>query len=99
MRLGLFMMPVHPADLGSDSYEQDVALSLLENQGQLLEEVAAALGRIEKSTYGNCEDCGRDIGIERLHVLPFTQLCVQCSQRQPSGMAVTASEIPVSQRK
>jgi len=71
--------PVHPADLGSDSYEQDVALSLLENQEHQLEEVAAALERIRQGTFGTCEGCGSEIGMERLRALPFTRHCVPCS--------------------
>ena len=76
--------PVHPADLASDNYEQGVALSLLENQEQRLEEVAAALERIHQGAFGRCEGCGRDISIERLKVLPFTRHCVRCSEQAQS---------------
>jgi DnaK suppressor protein len=76
--------PVHPADLASDNYEQDVALSLLENQEHRLEEVADALERIRQGTFGRCEGCGRDISIERLKVLPFTRHCVRCSEQAQS---------------
>jgi RNA polymerase-binding transcription factor DksA len=73
--------PVHPADLGSDNYQQDVALSLLESQEHMLEEVAAALDRIEMGTFGSCESCGQPISQERLKALAFTRHCLLCSQK------------------
>lgn len=76
--------PVHPADLGSDSYEHDVALSLLENQEHQLEEVAAALQRIRQGTFGTCEACASEIGVPRLEALPFTRHCVRCSAQLQS---------------
>ena len=44
---GLSDVPVHPADLGTDNFEEELALSLLENEEQLLEEVVDALARID----------------------------------------------------
>jgi len=74
--------PMHLADLGSDNYEQEVALSLLENREQTLEEVAAALARIEQGTFGRCEECGREISKERLQAIPFTRLCIRCAREE-----------------
>ena len=73
---------MHLADLGSDNYEQEVALSLLENREQTLEEVAAALARIEQGTFGRCEECGREISKERLQAIPFTRLCIRCAREE-----------------
>ncbi len=79
--------PVHLADLGSDSYEQGVALSLLENREQTLEEVAAALRRIEQGTFGRCEECGKEISRERLKAIPFTRLCIGCAREEETPAA------------
>jgi RNA polymerase-binding transcription factor DksA len=73
--------PVHLADLGSDAYEQEVSVSLLQNQDQTLQEIAAALTRLEQGTYGRCEECGKDISKERLQAVPYTRLCVTCARR------------------
>jgi DnaK suppressor protein len=73
--------PVHQADLGTDAFEQEVAINLLENEGQRLEEIAGALRRIKAGTYGCCDNCGKDIPRERLDALPFTALCVDCASK------------------
>jgi RNA polymerase-binding transcription factor DksA len=80
-RGNLSNMPLHLADLGSDTYEQEVALSLLENEEQRLEEVAAALDRIDRGTFGRCEACQKEIGKERLRAIPFTRYCIACARR------------------
>ena len=72
---------VKGADLGSDNFEQEVSLSLLENEGQLLERVSAALARIDQGTFGRCQECGRDISRERLDAVPYTPYCIQCAAR------------------
>ena len=52
--------PVHLADLASDSFEQEVAISLLETEEQMLEQIAAAFERIANGTFGRCEECRRE---------------------------------------
>jgi RNA polymerase-binding transcription factor DksA len=68
------------ADLGTDSFEQEFTLGLLENDEQKLKEIDAALGRIEQGTFGRCEECGKDLSKERLEALPYTRYCVQCAR-------------------
>ena len=72
--------PLHMADLGTDNYEQEFTLGLLQNQEQALEEIAAALGRIEQGTFGQCEGCGQAIPKGRLHALPYARYCVGCAR-------------------
>jgi RNA polymerase-binding protein DksA len=74
-------VPLHLADLGSDTYERELSLSLLQNEEQTLEEVAAALQRIEQGSYGRCENCGKEIGRERLKAVPFARLCIDCARQ------------------
>jgi len=74
-------VPMHPADLGTDSYEHEVALGLLENERNLLGHIAGALDRLEQGTYGRCVECGQEIGRERLRALPYTPSCVGCAGR------------------
>jgi DnaK suppressor protein len=72
-------VPLHMADLGT--YEREFTLGLLENQEEILEEIAAALGRIEQGTFGHCEGCRKAIPKDRLHALPYARYCVKCAQR------------------
>src|SRR5438270_5442114 len=71
--------PYHLADLSNDTMEHEVAVGLLENQSQLLEQIAAALDRIDAGTYGQCQECGKQIPAERLEAIPYTPYCVQCA--------------------
>ncbi|SRR5579875_475654 len=73
-------VPMHMADLGTDTFEQEMSASLMTNTRQMQTEVAAALDRMEKGTFGKCEQCGRDISEGRLDALPYTRYCVDCAQ-------------------
>jgi len=72
-------VPIHMADLST--YERELTLGLLENEEQTLEEIAAALGRIEQGTFGHCEGCRKAIPKDRLHALPYARYCVECTRR------------------
>ncbi len=72
-------MPIHMADLGSDNFEQEFTLSLMENEEDTLLAIESALERIEDGTYGQCEECGVKIPKARLNAIPFAPLCVKCA--------------------
>lgn len=72
-------MPIHMAELGSENFEQEFTLSLMESEGDTLAEIEGALVRIEEGAYGKCTDCGGVIPKARLNALPFAPLCVKCA--------------------
>ena len=72
-------MPIHMADVGSDNYEQEFTLSLLENDEDTLGQIEAALERIEEATYGSCVECECRIPKTRLNAIPYTPHCVKCA--------------------
>jgi RNA polymerase-binding transcription factor DksA len=74
----LSAVPFHPADLGSDSFEQSLSLALLESESSALREIGLALERMDQGTYGSCEECGNSIGKARLRALPQATLCRAC---------------------
>lgn len=71
-------VPSHPADQDVEGFDEQVILG--QNEEQLLEDVEAALERIEAGTYGNCEQCGRAIPKERLDALPQAATCIECAR-------------------
>ena len=73
--------PLHMADLGTDNFEQEFTLSLLQNQEQALDEIRDALGRIDGGTFGQCEECHQPIPKARLQALPYTRHCVECARK------------------
>jgi RNA polymerase-binding transcription factor DksA len=66
----------HPGDLGSETFEHEKNLSLLEQVSDELLQIEAAFQRLEQGTYGTCQACGRAIGAERLEAMPATRFCV-----------------------
>jgi RNA polymerase-binding protein DksA len=77
----LSSMPIHMADVGTDNFEQEFTLSLMETEETALEQIESALERIEEGTYGVCLDCGGKIPKTRLNAIPFTPFCVKCASK------------------
>lgn len=77
-------VPTHPAD--NDVEGLDVEIAIAQNAELMFEQVEAALARIEAGTFGVCGDCGRAIGKERLHALPYTPRCIDCAKGHRDGV-------------
>lgn len=77
----LSSMPIHMADLGTDNFEQEFTLTLMESEGGTLQLIESALERIEDGVYGQCEECGARIPKTRLNALPFATMCVKCASQ------------------
>ena len=71
----------HPGDSGTETFEMEKNVSLLEQVDDELLEVEAAVQRLERGTYGSCQVCSRPIGDERLEALPATRFCVEDQAR------------------
>lgn len=69
--------PVHLADTAAENIDSDI--QVMEMERGLLEEVQAALHRIDDGTYGKCVECGGPIAHERLDALPYAARCIQCA--------------------
>lgn len=72
----------HPADLGSETFEREKDLALWNNTNEILQRISEALDHMDKGKYGICEDCGREIDLERLEALPYTTLCIKCQHQE-----------------
>ena len=88
---GLSDVPLHLADLGSDTFEEELDLELLENAEKLLIEINDALVRIENGTFGRCENCHEPIARERLEALPYARYCIRCARKLEGGPSRTAA--------
>ena len=67
----------HPGDSGTETFEMEKIVSLLEQVDDELQEIEAAAQRLERGTYGTCQACGRPIGDARLEAMPATRFCVE----------------------
>ena len=69
------------AEASSMKMEYAKELSIEQNTADLLGKVDHALERVAAGEYGICESCGKPIPIERLDVLPYSTLCVDCASK------------------
>jgi RNA polymerase-binding transcription factor DksA len=75
-------VPFHLGDMGTEEFLFQLNSALMNNQSHLREEVIDALRRLDEGQYGICEGCGRSIPEERLEILPFTAVCVDCASTE-----------------
>lgn len=62
----------------TETLELEKRLTLENRIRQEIAAVEHALGKIEKGTYGICDNCGEPINLERLEALPQANLCMKC---------------------
>lgn len=77
----------HMADVGTDSYEQEFTLGLVESERKLLREIDEALLRIHEGTYGVCIQSGQPIPKPRLEAKPWARFCIEVArEREKRGL-------------
>jgi DnaK suppressor protein len=84
----LSSMPIHMADLGTDNYEQEFALGLMDSERKLLREIDEAIKRLEDGTYGVCEGTGKPIPKARLEAQPWARYCVEHARKIEQGLVI-----------
>ena len=69
-----------------DTASSEIGLSFIgrlrERERGLLNKINAALEKIEQGVYGECENCGEEIGLKRLEARPVAELCIDCKAEQ-----------------
>ena len=81
----LSRIPYHMADVGTDNFEHEFTLGLIENEEEELREIDAALDRIADATFGICAACEKAIPKSRLKVIPYTKYCIECKRDEENG--------------
>ena len=81
----LSTLPIHMADMGTDNYEQEFTLGLVETERKLLREINNALAKIQNGTYGLCEGTGQPINKARLEVQPWARYSIEYAKRMERG--------------
>ena len=71
-----------PTDRASLEDNRNLTLRIRDRERKLISKIDEALGRIEDGSYGKCEECSADIGIQRLRARPVTTLCIDCKSLQ-----------------
>lgn len=78
-------MPIHMADIGSDNFEQELMVGLMENDEGALRDIDDALDKIERGVFGHCESCSTKIGSARIRAIPYARLCIECKRLEEEG--------------
>ena len=74
-------MPLHMADVGTENYDQEFDLGLIENQQGTLDLIHEALARVDAGTFGLCVECNQPIAKPRLQAIPYTPYCIECARK------------------
>jgi RNA polymerase-binding protein DksA len=77
----LSTLPIHMADMGTDNYEQEFTLGLVEKDRNLLREINSALAKIQNGTFGICEGTGKPIGRPRLEAQPWSRFSIEFARK------------------
>ena len=72
------------ADAAAATAERTEVIGLVESLKKMLDEVDAALARVDEGSYGTCADCGKEIGQARLEFRPESIYCVDCKAKASS---------------
>jgi RNA polymerase-binding protein DksA len=88
----LSSMPIHMADAGTDTFEQEFALGLMDSERKILREIDDALERIQQGVYGICEVTGKPILKARLEATPWARYSVEYARRLEQGLAEVPEE-------
>jgi RNA polymerase-binding protein DksA len=78
-------MPIHMADVGTDNFEQEFTLGLIESERQILRDIQEALVRVDNGTYGTCLGTGKPIPRVRLEAVPWAKYTIEYSRLLESG--------------
>ena len=69
------------ADAGAATAERTETIGIIENLKAHLDDVDAAIGRIEDGTLGICTECGKAIGDDRMEYRPTSSRCIDCKTK------------------
>ena len=78
-------VPIHMADVGTDNYERELMIELIQNGEDGVRNIDDALERIEEGTFGICDACEKKINKERLKAVPYASLCINCQREEELG--------------
>ena len=71
-----------PTDRATLESDRNLVLRMRDRERKLLTKIDEAFARIESGSYGRCEECEEEIGLERLKARPVTTLCIGCKSAQ-----------------
>ena len=71
-------------DVASQTFEREMMFELSNGERVVLDDIEAALRKIEKNDFGICESCHKKIPAARLRAMPWARYCIECQSRSES---------------
>jgi RNA polymerase-binding transcription factor DksA len=84
----LSSMPIHMADMGTDNFEQEFSLGLMDSERNILIDIVRALNKIDVGTFGICEGTGKLISKPRLEANPWARYCIEYATMVEKGLVI-----------
>ena len=72
----------HPADLGTEMFMMEHDKGLKNKNEDIIYEIENSIEKLKSGDYGICEGCGVNIEEDRLELIPYTKLCLECSNKK-----------------
>jgi len=72
---------------------EDINFRRLATHREVLLKIDEALRKLREGTYGTCEDCGEEINIKRLKILPFAIYCRDCQEKREEIEKIETEEL------
>ena len=82
-------------DFSTQSYTKEFLLSLGNLERQQLQQVEAALKRVQTTAYGLCSLCEEEIGLKRMNAAPWVDTCITCQEEQEAGLNPTGRQFSI----
>jgi DnaK suppressor protein len=68
-------------DQASTDIGRNYTLRICDRESRLIRKIKTALTKIDEGTFGICESCDEEIGVERLKARPVTAYCIRCKTK------------------
>ena len=88
----------HPGDLGSETFEAEKNFSFRNNDKYIIGEIDDAIKKIDEGNYGMCESCNKEVGQERLDIVPYTRFCIKCEKHSRQNQKSEEKGRPIEEQ-
>lgn len=78
-------------DQASSDIGRNYTLRICDRESRLIRKIKTALTKIEDGTFGICESCDEEIGVERLKARPVTAYCIRCKTKMEAFEKVSGA--------
>jgi RNA polymerase-binding transcription factor DksA len=75
----------HMGDVATETFDRELDAGLQEGVEHQIEQIDAALARIEDGSFGLCAADGKPIPEDRLRAVPWATLCIDHQREQEQG--------------